>query len=540
MIYITHLHIENYRCFRLFDMDFEKESNIIVGDNEAGKSTILEAINLCLSGLIHGRYLKNELTEYLFNYSCVQEYLESVKNNHSQIPPYILIELYIDSDEENPDLEVLRGTGNSLGVAKTGVSLKIEFDDKYQTHSEYEALVKNGITNIPIEYYKIDWRGFNRDVITSRSIPLKPSVIDSSSTRFKNGSDYYISKIIDDKLSDDEKISLIQAYRNLKNDFKQSEELKIINTKINEMAKISKKNISISVNTSDVNAWENILMTYFDEIPFHQIGQGEQSIIKTNLALNNIRNDIFNVLLLEEPENHLSHSNLNYLLNSIETNNKDKQIIVTTHSSFVANKLGLQKILFINEKKVLPFNNLSGDTQNYFKRLPGYNTLRLVLAQKVILVEGPSDELIIQKAYFEKFKCLPIENSIDVISVGLSAPRFLEIAKELNIKVAVVTDNDGDKEKKIIRRYNDFLSYNNIKVFTNSDNNQNTLEPSFVKCDAENEKKLKALIGYTGTRDLSDYLQKCKTEWALAVFESEIQFSYPDYINECIDWISHE
>ena len=540
MIYITHLHIENYRCFRLFDMDFEKESNIIVGDNEAGKSTIVEAINLCLSGLIHGRYLKNELTEYLFNYSCVQEYLESVKNNHSQIPPYILIELYIDSDEENPDLEVLRGTGNSLGVAKTGVSLKIEFDDKYQTHSEYEALVKNGITNIPIEYYKIDWRGFNRDVITSRSIPLKPSVIDSSSTRFKNGSDYYISKIIDDKLSDDEKISLIQAYRNLKNDFKQIEELKIINTKINEMAKISKKNISISVNTSDVNAWENILMTYFDEIPFHQIGQGEQSIIKTNLALNNIRNDIFNVLLLEEPENHLSHSNLNYLLNSIETNNKDKQIIVTTHSSFVANKLGLQKILFINEKKVLQFNNLSGDTQNYFKRLPGYNTLRLVLAQKVILVEGPSDELIIQKAYFEKFKCLPIENSIDVISVGLSAPRFLEIAKELNIKVAVVTDNDGDKEKKIIRRYNDFLSYNNIKVFTNSDNNQNTLEPSFVKCDAENEKKLKSLIGYTGTRDLSDYLQKCKTEWALAVFESEIQFSYPDYINECIDWISHE
>lgn len=540
MIYITHLHIENYRCFRLFDMDFEKESNIIVGDNEAGKSTILEAINLCLSGLIHGRYLKNELTEYLFNYSCIQEYLESVKNNHSQIPPYILIELYLDSDEENPDLEVLRGTGNSLGVTKPGVSLKIEFDDKYQTHSEYEALVKNGITNIPIEYYKIDWRGFNRDVITSRSIPLKPSVIDSSSTRFKNGSDYYISKIIDDKLSDDEKISLIQAYRNLKNDFKQSEELKTINTKINEMAKISKKNISISVNTSDVNAWENILMTYFDEIPFHQIGQGEQSIIKTNLALNSIRDDIFNVLLLEEPENHLSHSNLNYLLNSIEISNKDKQIIVTTHSSFVANKLGLQKILFINEKKVLPFNNLSDDTQNYFKRLPGYNTLRLVLAQKVILVEGPSDELIIQKAYFEKFKCLPIENSIDVISVGLSAPRFLEIAKALNIKVAVVTDNDGDKEKKIIRRYNDFLSYNNIKVFTNSDNNQNTLEPSFVKCDTENENKLKVLLGYTGMRDLSDYLQKCKTEWALAVFESEIQFSYPDYINECIDWISHE
>lgn len=37
---------------------------------------------------------------------------------------------------------------------------------------------------------------------------------------------------------------------------------------------------------------------------------------------------------------------------------------------------------------------LDPTTVSYFQRLPGYDTLRLVLAKKVVLVEGPSDEII--------------------------------------------------------------------------------------------------------------------------------------------------
>ena len=37
--------------------------------------------------------------------------------------------------------------------------------------------------------------------------------------------------------------------------------------------------------------------------PFTQVGKGEQSIVKTHLALSNIRKDISNVVLIEEPEN---------------------------------------------------------------------------------------------------------------------------------------------------------------------------------------------------------------------------------------------
>jgi len=44
----------------------------------------------------------------------------------------------------------------------------------------------------------------------------------------------------------------------------------------------------------------------------------------------------------------------------------------------------------------------------------------MILCRKAILVEGPSDELIVQKAYSKQKDRLPIEDEVDVISVGTS------------------------------------------------------------------------------------------------------------------------
>jgi putative ATP-dependent endonuclease of OLD family len=58
--------------------------------------------------------------------------------------------------------------------------------------------------------------------------------------------------------------------------------------------------------------------------------------------------------------------------------------------------------------------------------LAGYETLRLILTEKAVLVEGPSDELVFQKLYMqENDRKLPIEDGIDVISVqSLAFKRF--------------------------------------------------------------------------------------------------------------------
>lgn len=536
MIYIKSVHIENYKCFEKFDIDFNKTLNIIVGNNEAGKSTILEAINLCLSGVINNRYLKNELNEYFFNSKIVRDFL----NDPNAMPPKFMIEVYLDSDDQgtNKILEILKGSMNSRKVNSSGIRLEVCFDDKYQ--KEYSIYKQSSSKkSFPIEYYKTVWSSFAQDEVSNRSIPLKPNVIDASGTKYKNGSDYYISKIISNQLTPENIVELTQAIRGLKEKFKDEEALKKVNDRIADCDKISKKQVSVSVNTTEMNAWENLLNTYIDDIPFTQIGQGEKSIIKTNLALSTLRDNIDNVVLIEEPENHLSHSNLNGLLKTIEENNSERQVIITTHSSFVANKLGLQNLLFINNRNVSYFSEIEEDTQNYFKKLAGYETLRVILSNRSILVEGPSDELIVQKAYLKSHNNhLPIEDGIDVISVkGIQARRFLKLAKKLPIKIAVVTDNDGDYASNIEDRYKEYLA-DNIKIFSNKNDAQNTLEPSFAACNNENE--LKTFFGYSGKKSISEYMQTCKSEWAFQVFYRENKFNFPDYINDCIEWISNE
>lgn len=78
-MFISKVKIVNFKRFKgEFTLNLNNGLNILVGNNEAGKSTILEAIHLALTGLYNGRYLKNELTQYLFNNQVVEEYLKKL------------------------------------------------------------------------------------------------------------------------------------------------------------------------------------------------------------------------------------------------------------------------------------------------------------------------------------------------------------------------------------------------------------------------------------------------------------------------------
>ena len=444
---ISKLYIENFKCFNgAFTIDFTDDVNILVGNNETGKSTILEAIHLALTGVLNGHYLRDELSQYLFNNDVISKYFLDIRAGNNPDLPHILIEVFF-KENNFPKFE---GDGNSDRSKATGVSFKIEFDkDTYKL--AYEELLKKKFETIPIEYYKICWKSFARDGITSRNIPLKSVLIDSSSHRYYNGSDIYISRIIKNNLNEEQRADISQAFRKLKETFMGDDSIKAINEQVENNAKIStSKKVEISVDLSTRDAWETTLITYLDNVPFHQIGKGEQCIVKTNLSLSHKKSEEANLILLEEPENHLTHSKLNEFIKAITSNRNQKQIIISTHSSFVANKLGLENLILLNANKVsgkrekFYFKKLEDTTYKYFEKLSGYDTLRLILCKKAILVEGDSDELVVQKAYMDNHeRKLPIENNIDVISVrSLAFKRFLDIAKELNQPTAVVTDND--------------------------------------------------------------------------------------------------
>lgn len=77
-MYIEKVKIKNFKCYRDFEIRLNKGINIVAGDNDAGKSTILEAINLALTGIIHGKNIWYELFQYMFNKICVKGYLLSL------------------------------------------------------------------------------------------------------------------------------------------------------------------------------------------------------------------------------------------------------------------------------------------------------------------------------------------------------------------------------------------------------------------------------------------------------------------------------
>lgn len=530
---INKIFIENYKSLDKFDLEFNNDLNIIVGDNEVGKSSLLEAINLALTGILNGRNIHYEISPYLFNKNIVDEYIAKLKKKEKVSPPKILLEIYFNPI---PEFASLKGTNNTKKEDVPGVALLIEFDEDYK--EEYEKYISEPerITTLPTEYYSAKWYGFSFNPITKRSLMVNSVLIDATTIRLQNGTDYYIQKIIDDNLDRKEKTELTLAYRELKQTFGEKETLKNINTKLKDnKGVVSNKDLSVSIDISQKSSWESNLTSYLDDIPFQFIGKGEQNALKILLALEKKATNS-NVILIEEPENHLSFSNLNILISKINEKCVGKQVIITTHSTFVMNKLGVEKVILMSDThKTLSLKSLSIDTQKYFKKLPGYDTLRLLIAKKSILVEGPSEELFIQKAYIDKFGKLPIENGIDVISVrGLSFKRFLEIAKVLGKDVRVVTDNDGDFANNIEKKYADYFLVPSIQICYDKDDACKTLEPQIVKVN--DLAIMNKIMGRTCVtkNEIIDYMIKNKTDAALKFFETKETFVIPQYIIDAI------
>ena len=529
-MFITKVVIENYRCLRSCTTTLNDKLNIIVGNNECGKSTLLEAIHLALSGYLNGRPIQTELHPHLFNLATVREFIEYLRAGKPAQPPHALIELYM---AEHNDLAHLKGTNNSLKENCPGVKIIIEFDDSYAEEYKNYVADPSAINTLPIEYYSVRWRGFSDMDITARSIPIKPSLIDASTIRNNAAASRYVVDIMKDSLSRKQQVDLALSYRLMKDKFLQESRVEAINKALKaKTGSISNKALTVSLDTSSRASWETGVMPQLDEVPMPLVGKGEQNSVKIKLALE-ISSES-HLVLIEEPENHLSHSNLNVLIEHISALRGKRQLIITTHSSFVLNKLGVESVLLFGRTKSITLKALTPETQDYFLKLPGHDTLRLILAERAILVEGPSDELIVQRAFVRRHGRMPLSNGVDVITVNsLAFKRFLEIALLLGRQVDVVTDNDGDVDA-LKRKYADYLGKPGISIHFDADVTARTLEPQLLK--ANGRAKVNTILGKTFTTDddLLKFMDSNKTEVALAFFETSEAWVAPSYIEAAI------
>lgn len=527
---IDSLRIIGYKNLPDFKISFKNGINIIIGDNEAGKTTILEALNLVLTGTLFGKSIFTEISPYIFNTDLVQDFIRKIGTPEC-IPPRIIIEaVFQDSDETAR----YRGINNLDRNDLPGVSIVIDLDKEYTEIYKQYIKEKEEVHSVPTEFYGVSWLFFNGNPVGGRSNQIRSTYIDAASIRFASGSDRFINKVINDALTEKDKARLSIEYRKLRETFSKIEGVKTINSSLSEKGKeITKKEFKVSVDISAKSGWDSVLIPYLEDIPFQFIGMGEQSKLKIGFALNSMLEKT-SVFLIEEPENHLSFTNMANLIDQISKMCDERQVIISTHNAFVLNKLGLDNLRLLYNKKVVSLVELSPSTVSYFKRLPGYDTLRMVLAKSVILVEGPTEELLIQRYYLEKYGTLPINNNVDIISVrGLSFKRFLEISKHLKISTKVITDNDGDIAA-VKAKYSDFDDAETIKIIYPDNISLSTIELAFCACNTV--EKLNSIFNkdFKSIDEIKKWMMNNKTEWSLKVFESTEKINYPEYIQNAI------
>lgn len=537
MLHISRVYIDGFKRLVNFDLQLNEKLTVIVGDNETGKTSVLDALNLVLTGQYDKRAIIYSIDPYMFNANCVNNYFQKVRQGKNASPPHIVVEAYFDGHEGDPVLAKLKGTNNTRNEDCPGLKILIELNsDHVESLKEY-AQEDSNPTVLPVEFYNCQWRSFADNAIVNRNLPFKTKLIDTSLPRMSHGPNKYVSQLVSDVLTDQQRRDLSLAYKKLRHGFAQESGVVTINKHLEDQGSpATKKRLTVQVDMSSRSSWDSAVTAHLDDLPFDCAGKGEQCRIQTRLAIADSENS--NVLLVEEPENHLSHTNLNILMDDIKNDCDDRQVVVTTHSTFVLNKLGLSNLRLVTHSgKTTDLSSLSTDTRNYFMKLPGFDTLRLVLSRRCILVEGPSDELILQRAYKDKHGRLPIEDGVDVVSVGsLAFKRFLEIAALLNLQVCVVTDNDGDIEG-LESKYEGYLNetHANIEIWYDDDEDYPTLEPQILR--ANSRKVLNKIFGtkHKDNRALLAYMDRNKTDCALKLFETSKNWDVPGYIADAID-----
>ena len=516
MVFIEKLKLKNFKRFGELTLNFYKDTNTLIGDNESGKSTVLLALDLVLSG--SKNKIENAGLEFLFNKKCISDFLVSNKNYNNL--PELCIELYLN-EQDNEDLN---GKNNSECRDCDGLKLTISPDDNFI--NEIIDILKNDNTNFPFEFYKYEFNTFQGKSYNGYKRFVNHIFVDNS----RIGSEYamkeYINNMYNSYIEGADKSEHQNQYRKYKNDFN-NVVLKELNKKLN--------NYFFGVKNDSKTNLQTDLTIFEDDIAIENKGKGKQCFIKTEFAIRKSKRNI-DIVLIEEPENHLSHSNMQLLLNQI-SEVKDRQLFIATHNNLISTRLDLKKATMLNSnsEEAIKLEYLDNETSKYFLKAPDHNILEFVLAKKVMLVEGDAEYMLMRKMFEKVTNKKESESEVTIIAIdGISFKRYLNLARILSIKTAVIRDNDRDYTKNCVENYKEYVN-DRIHVFADKDVNRYTFEISIYMDNTDICKRL--FLENRKSLTVQDYMLKNKAEAAFALLESDIELIVPDYIREAIEWI---
>lgn len=467
-MYISELAIDGYKsCRDKSIISFHPGLNILVGENASGKTTIIDAIRMVLRDQEIGYITEDDF------YKAFD--LENDKKN-------ICIDLKMS------DLTLQE---------KVTFLTWCNADFDAELHLEVEKNPNNK------GYYKRNtWGGkskasaFEEETFDYIDTIYLPALRDAEE-KLKNGKKSRLALLLKHQYKNEERMNaLVEEFSNfnksvISNKDHKFDELEQAKKSINNAMHQSMGNVfgqSVNLQFSE-NSFSSILQSIkmvffpyvgeideekFRDVAINSLGYNNLLYIATvfaELEIINKQNSLFTVLLIEEPEAHLHpqiQSKLIKYLQSVVEQQKNLQIILTTHSAVIASSVNIESIIHITSKdfgissKMISDFSLGKNEKNYLNRWMDITKSTILFSKGVILVEGICEAMVVPalapfvlKKYNEK-NIIKIPESLEeagvkVINInGINFkyffPLFCDMSgcneERLPIRCSAITDRD--------------------------------------------------------------------------------------------------
>ena len=456
---ITRISIRNYKSIKELDFKPNPRLNIFIGENGVGKSNIFEAINWILGP-----------TYPTFNATTKQDHYLGNENNK------IIIQLHF---ENNYILELN------------------ESKDKYQFSITQEGNYQQDLSTLRAEFCSA-YIGTERQIVdylpSNRWSLLGRILLDINKRFCEEQTEDGESK--PEKLKkelDEIRDNLLFTVKGENGSEIMKDFITILQEESARQMNMSPENFKLNFNLYDPwNFYKTLQILVKEpeiglEIQASQLGAGAQASITMAIlrAYSEIKLRRGNPIFIDEPELFLhpqAQRNLYKILRKI-ADERDIQIFYTTHSPYLLSLEDFDEIFvvrknkdrgtyiryaeidkFIEDLKIRKGVTTDATTlklyyKNAFEQTAdSISSLEAFFAQKVILVEGESEALILPY-FFEKIGFDYVTEKITIVKCGSKneLDRFYRLYSEFGIPCFVIFDGDKDKGKEDQRKINNEL-----------------------------------------------------------------------------------